>query len=167
MLAALSLFFAACVCGAQTAPEDISPARLETIIGLPLDQAVKQREIYKAPLKAAVAREKGPAENECAAEFNAQQPYNICMGQASEHADQDHAIFYNNLQMLCHDRAQLTTLQASEHVWRSYRDSAMKATRAAWPDGTAAPGVAGQVYLQLIRDRMRELETIYGMNIAQ
>jgi hypothetical protein len=43
----------------------------------------------------------------------------------------------------------------------------MKAVRVAWPDGTAAPGVAGQVYLSLVRDHMRELDEIYTLNISQ
>jgi hypothetical protein len=69
--------------------------------------------------------------------------------------------------MLCHDQDQLTTLQASEKAWQMYENSAMKATRASWPDGTGAPGFAGQVNLSLVRDRMRELDEIYGLNIAQ
>jgi hypothetical protein len=43
----------------------------------------------------------------------------------------------------------------------------MKATRAAWPDGTGASGFASQVYLSLVRDHMRELNGIYSLNIAQ
>jgi uncharacterized protein YecT (DUF1311 family) len=96
-----------------------------------------------------------------------QQPYNICMGQVSERVDTDYAIFYNNLQMLCHDQDELTTLHASEKAWKIYEDSALKATHAAWPDGTGASGFASEVYLSLVRDRMRELHEIYGLNIAQ
>jgi uncharacterized protein YecT (DUF1311 family) len=96
-----------------------------------------------------------------------QQQYNICMGQADEEADKDFAIFYNNLQMLCHDQDQLATLQDSEKTWKIYSESAMKAARAAWPNGTGAPGFAGQVYLSLVRDYMRELNEIYGLNISQ
>jgi uncharacterized protein YecT (DUF1311 family) len=96
-----------------------------------------------------------------------QQPYNICMGKADELADRDFAAFYNNLQMLCHDQNQLSSLQQSEIHWRAYSDSAMRAVRSAWPDGTAAPGVAGQVYLSLVRDYMHALGEIYSLNISQ
>ncbi len=105
---------------------------------------------------------------DCQAESQkGQQPYNICMGQACQHADEDNAIFYNNLQLLCHDQDQLTTLQAFEKAWRIYKESAIKATHAAWPDGTGASGFASQVYLSMVRDHMRELDEIYGLNIAQ
>jgi uncharacterized protein YecT (DUF1311 family) len=140
---------------------------LQAIIGLPLNQAVKQRETYKGPLKSAYERQISVEGKDCQAEIKWQQPYNICIGRASEHAEEDYAIFYNNLQMLCHDQDQLTTLQASEKAWQMYENSAMKATRASWPDGTGAPGFAGQVNLSLVRDRMRELDEIYGLNIAQ
>jgi hypothetical protein len=40
-------------CHAQAAPDDISPAQLQTVLNLPLQQAVKQRETCKAPLKSA------------------------------------------------------------------------------------------------------------------
>ena len=171
-LAGFALFLLTATCGSQTglqiAPQEISPAQLEAVNGLPLDQAVKQRERFKAPLKAAAAREQGKAEEECSGESGkGQQPYNVCMGQASTRADQDYAVFYNNLQMLCHDEAQLTTMQTAERAWRTYREAAMTAAHAAWPDGTGAPGFAGQVYLQLVRGHLRELETIYGLNIAQ
>ena len=96
-----------------------------------------------------------------------QQPYNICIGQAEERADNDFAIFYNNLQMLCHDQDQLATLQASEKAWQIYRDTIVKATHGSWPNGTGAPGFAGEVHLSLVRDHMRELHEIYGLNIAQ
>jgi hypothetical protein len=43
----------------------------------------------------------------------------------------------------------------------------MKATNAAWPSGTGAPGFAGEVYLRLVRDRMKELYEIHGLNISQ
>jgi hypothetical protein len=43
----------------------------------------------------------------------------------------------------------------------------MKATRAAWPDGTGALGFAGQIYLFLVRDYMRNPSEIYGLNISQ
>jgi hypothetical protein len=85
------------------------------------------------------------------------------MGQTDEAADRDYATFYNNLQMLCHDQEQLKTLQ----TWRAFRDSAMDAVHAAWSSGTGAPGFHGQVYLTLLRDHMRELYEIYGLNISQ
>lgn len=99
-------------------------------------------------------------------DVQAQQPYNVCMGHADEQADKDFATFYNNLQMLCHDQTQLAALQALQATWQQYRDNAMKATRAVWPDGTAAPGVEGLVYLSLVRNQMRVLGEIYQMNIA-
>ena len=152
----------------QTIPQNISPAQLQAVIGLSLDQAVKVRETYKVPLKSAYARQIALAGKDCQAESNqGQQPYNICMGQAGELADKDFAVFYNSLQMLCRDQDQLTTLQAFEATWQAYKGSAMKATHASWPDGTGAPGFAGQVYLSLIRNHMRELDEIYGLNIAQ
>ncbi len=152
----------------QTKPEDISLSQLQSVISLPLSQAVKQREVYKEPLKAAYERQIAMTEKDCEAESKqGQQPYNICMGKASEQADNDSAIFYNNLQMLCHDQDQLTTLQASEKVWMSYRDSVMKATHASWPDGSGASGFTSLVYLSLVRDHMSELDEIYGLNIGQ
>ncbi len=62
---------------------------------------------------------------------------------------------------------ELTTLQVSHKAWLSYEESAMKAAHAAWPDGSGAPGFAAQVYLSLLRDHMRELNEIYGLNVAQ
>ena len=155
-------------CYAQTTARDISPAQLQAVIGLPLNQAVKQRETYKGPLKSSYEHQISMIGKDCQAEIKqGQQPYNICMGQANEQADKDYAIFYNNLQMLCHDQDQLTTLQASEMAWQIYKDSVLKATHASWPDGTGASGFAGEVYLSLVRDHMRELDEIYGLNIAQ
>jgi uncharacterized protein YecT (DUF1311 family) len=164
-----------CVCAsvavsshAQTIPQNISPAQLQTVIGLPLSQAVNLRETYKGPLKSAYARQIALTGKDCNVESDqGQQPYTICMGHADEQADKDFAVFYNNLQMLCHDQAQLATLQSFEATWQLYKDSAMKATHASWPDGTGAPGLAGQVYLSLVRNHMRELDEIYGLNIAQ
>jgi uncharacterized protein YecT (DUF1311 family) len=155
-------------CCAQTTTQSISPAQLQAVIGLPLNQAVKQRETYKRPLKSAYERQTSMIGKDCQAESRqGQQPYNICMGQANEQADKDFAIFYNNLQMLCNDQDQLTTLQASEKAWQMYKDSAMKAAHASWPDGTGASGFAGEVYLSLVRDHIHELDEIYGLNIAQ
>jgi uncharacterized protein YecT (DUF1311 family) len=153
---------------AQVTPEDISPSRLQAILGLPLDEAVRQRMIYKEPLKSAYERQTSMSDKDCAVEMNqGQQPYNICIGRAAEQTDNDYAIFYNNLQLLCHDQDQLKTLQASERVWRTYRDALEKATHASWPEGTGARGFAGEVYLLLVRNRMRELSKIYGLNITQ
>jgi len=163
------LIFVSSACShAQITSKNISAAQLQAVIGLPLDQAVKLRETYKIPLKSAYARQIALVGRDCQAESDqGQQPYNICMGQAEVQADKDFAIFYNNLQMLCHDQDQLTTLQAFEAIWQVYKDSAMKATHASWPDGTGAPGFASQVYLSLLRNHMRELDEIYDLNISQ
>jgi uncharacterized protein YecT (DUF1311 family) len=154
------------LCYAQATTQDIYPAQLQAILDLPLNQAVQRRETYKGPLKSAYERQTSMVGYGCQAE-QGQQPYNICMGQATEQADKDYAIFYNNLQMLCHDQDQLTTLQASEKAWKMYEGSALKATRAAWSEGTGASGFGSQVYLSLVRDHMRELGKIYGLNITQ
>jgi uncharacterized protein YecT (DUF1311 family) len=147
---------------------DISAAQLQAVINLPLGQAVAQRETFKAPLKAAYDRQMAMTGKDCEAESKAgQQPYNICMGQADTQADQDFAVFYRNLQMVCHSQDQLSTMQASQKAWLTYADSAMKAAHASWADGSGAPGFAAGVYLSLRRDRMRELNEIYGLNIAQ
>ena len=164
-LLALALFMSA-RCNGQTSVKTVSLNELQSVIGLPLSQAVAAREVYKKPLKAALARQAGQAGNACRTAAG-QQPYNVCMGKEDEMADSDFAIFYNNLQMLCHNQAELETLQQSEKQWKVYSDSTMKATRAAWPDGTAAPGVAAQVYLSLVRDYMRQLNEIYDLNISQ
>jgi uncharacterized protein YecT (DUF1311 family) len=142
---------------AQTKPHDISSTQL---------QAVKQREQYKIPLRATYKRQIDLSGKDCAS-VQGQQPYNICMGHASAQADNDFAVFYNNLQMLCGTHDQLATLQASEKAWELYKQSTMQATHASWPQGTGAPGFAGQVYLSLLRDRMRELYKIYDLNISQ
>jgi uncharacterized protein YecT (DUF1311 family) len=156
------------ICFAQTTPEDITQSQLLAIVGLPLDQAIKQRETYKGPLKSGYDRQISMIDKDCEAESKqGQQPYNICIGQAERRADDDFAIFYNNLQVLCHDQDQLTTLQASEKAWQIYRDSLLKATLALWPNGTGASGFAGQVHLSIMRDHMRELHEIYSLNIAQ
>lgn len=151
---------------AQTKPQNISISQLQTVIGLPLDEAVRQREHYKIPLRSAYKRQMDLSGKDCSS-VQGQQPYNICMGRAGVQADSDFAVFYNNLQMLCHDRAQLKTLQSSEETWLVYKQSAMNAAFASWPEGTGAPGFAGEVYLSLVRDRMRELHEIYGLNISQ
>ena len=162
-VAALPMF-----CYAQPTTQDISPAQLHAVIDLPLDQTVHKRETIKGPLKAAYQRQISMLGKDCEAEADeGQQPYNICMGHASEQADKDYAIFYNSLQMLCHDQGQLSTLQASEKAWKIYEDSALKATQAAWSDGSGASGFYGEVYLLLVRDHMRDLQEIFGLNIAQ
>src|ERR1035441_9994178 len=75
-------------CNGQHASEDISPAQLQTVIDLPLGQAVEQRETYKAPLRAAYDRQITMTGKDCQAESEAgQQPYNVCMGQADVQAD--------------------------------------------------------------------------------
>ena len=139
---------------AQTTTQDISPA--------------SRHEAIKAEANSAYARQMESTGKLCQAEAaRGQQPYNICIGQADEAADRDLAVFYNNLQMLCHDPNQLAALQESEKSWRTYSQSAMKATHAAWPQGTGAPGFAGEVYLSLVRDHMRELHEIYALDITQ
>jgi hypothetical protein len=159
---------AAVSCHAQTTPQNISPAELQAVIRLPLGQAVKLREPYKGPSKSAYARQIAPEGEDCNAKSDQrQQPYNVYMGHAAEQADRDFAVFYNNLQMLCHDQAQSATLQFFESTWQVYKNSAMQATNALWPDGTGAPGFAGQVYLPLVRNQMRELNEINGLNIAR
>ncbi len=156
------------LCYAQPTTQDISSAQLQAVIDLPLDQAVQKRETYKGLLKAAYQRQVSMLGKDCEAEADqGQQPYNICMGEASKQPDEDFAIFYNNLQMLCHDQDELATLQASEKAWKMYEDSALKATQAAWSDGSGASGFYSEVYLSLVRDHMRELHKIYGLNIAQ
>jgi uncharacterized protein YecT (DUF1311 family) len=153
---------------AQITTHDISAAQLQAILDQPLDQAIKLRDTYKVPLKAAYERQVAMTGKDCHAEAQQdQQSYNICIGHAGEQANKDYAIFYNNLQMLCHSQDQLTTLQASEKQWQTYKDSAMKATYASWSEGTGAGGFASQVYLSLMRDRMNELYEIYGLNIKQ
>ena len=153
---------------AQVTPAHISPSRLQAILELPLNEAVRQRAMYKEPLKSAYERQMSLSDKDCRVEIDqGQQPYNICIGRANEQADNDYAIFYNNLQLLCHDQDQLKTLQASEKVWRTYLHAMGEATHASWPEGTGAPGFAGEVSALLVRDRMRELDKIYGLNISQ
>jgi uncharacterized protein YecT (DUF1311 family) len=155
-------------CQAQAASQDISPAQLQTVINLPLNLTVKRRETYKVPLKSAYDRQIARTGTDCQAESKeGQQPYNICMGNADEQADKDFAIFYKNLQMLCHNLGELAALQSAHKAWVTYEESAMEAAHAAWPDGTGAPGFAARVYLSLVRGHMRELNEIYGLNIAQ
>jgi uncharacterized protein YecT (DUF1311 family) len=164
----LLLAFSATCCHAQATPVDISRSQLQAVIGLPLSQAVTRRETFKEPLRSAYQRQISRIDKDCQDESQqGQQGYNICMGHAEQQADSDFALFYNNLQMLCHDQDQLTTLQASEKAWRLYRESVAKATHAAWAEGSGAPGFASQVQLSLVRDRMGELHEIYGLNIAQ
>jgi uncharacterized protein YecT (DUF1311 family) len=126
-------------CNAQTIPENIPQSQLQAIISLPLDQSIKHREIFKGPLKSAYERQVSMIDKDCEAESKqGQQPYNICIGQAEKQADNDFAIFYNSLQMLCHDQDQLMTLQTSEKAWEIYRDTIIKAAHASWPDGSGA-----------------------------
>ena len=100
---------------------------------MPLADAVKAREGFKKPLRVAYARQMELARKDCKT-VQGQQPYNICMGEASEAAERDFAEFYNNLQMLCRNESELRTLQDSERNWAAYKDSAIKAARAAWPE---------------------------------
>ncbi len=155
-----------CNCHAQTSVKTVSLSELESINGLPLDKAVAARQVFKKPLQAAYARQIEQAGKDCQPD-SGQQPYNVCIGKASVVADSDFAVFYNNLQMLCHDQEQLVTLQDSEKRWAAYRDSAMNAAHAACLNGTGASSFASQVYLSLIRGHMRELDEIYGLDISQ
>jgi uncharacterized protein YecT (DUF1311 family) len=156
------------LCEGQPPSQDISAAQLKTVIDLPLNRAVQQREKYKVPLKAAYDRQVAVTGKDCQTESKeGQQPYNACMGQAEAQADKDFAAFYANLQMLCHDQTQLTTLQTSQRAWVTYEDSAMKAAHASRSAGSGAPGFAAAVYVSLVRNRMRELNEIYELNIAQ
>jgi len=155
-------------CNAQKALQVVSPSQLQALIDLPLAEAVKARETYKGPLKSAYARQMEPAGKDCQMESTqGQQQYNVCMGKADESADGDFAAFYNNLQMLCHDQNQLSSLQQSETHWKAYSDSAMKGSSRSVARRFGSPGVAGQVYLSLVRDYMRELDEIYTLNISQ
>ena len=89
------------------------------------------------------------------------------MGRVADEAEKDFDVFYSNLQMLCHDRNQLSTLQDSQKNWLAYKDSALKAARALWPEGSGAPGFLAEVHLRLVRYHMRELNETYALNIAQ
>jgi uncharacterized protein YecT (DUF1311 family) len=170
LIVSIALLTSPTLCDAQkstqAAARDVDPGQLQSILALPLSQAVAERERYKQPLKVAYGHQLASIGKDCEA-VDGQQPYNICMGKAGVQADADFGIFYNNLQMLCHDQNQLATLQASERDWQRYRDSAMQAAHAAWSEGTGAPGFAGKVYLSLVRDRMKELYGIYSLNISQ
>jgi uncharacterized protein YecT (DUF1311 family) len=170
MKCAVIVFAALCLTvssQAQTAIHDIEPSQLQTVLSLPLDQAVKARETYKAPLKAAYEREMALAGKDCKETSDqGQQPYNACMGKAGMQAQMDYTIFYNNLQMLCHDQNQLTALQIYQKAWTAYRENAMSAALASWPNGSGAPGFYSLVYLKLVRDSMQELATIYDLNIS-
>jgi uncharacterized protein YecT (DUF1311 family) len=163
---ALLVLNCSCLCVAQDSARDISPSQLQSILSLPLDQAIQQREPYKVRLNDAYQKQIALTGKDCLTE-QGQQSYNICMGTASQQGDSDLATFYNNLQMLCHTQSQLLTMQASQAAWNVYKDSTMKAAFASWPAGTGAPGFAGEVYLTLQRDRMRELHQIYALNISQ
>ena len=164
----LVLLCAASACSAQDVKKNLTQAQLQEVLDLPLSQAVQKRNAYKEPLKAAYSRQMALSGKDCQAEsLQGQQPYNICMGSATEQASRDYAVFYNDLQVLSHDQSQLGALQSSEESWTAYRVSALKATHTAWPDGSGAPGFAGQIELSLIRDRMRELSAIFGLNIDQ
>jgi uncharacterized protein YecT (DUF1311 family) len=155
-------------CSAQITPKDIASSRLQAIIDLPLNEAIQQRAAYKVPLKSAYERQMAMSDKDCEKEANeGQQPYNTCMGKAAEQAEEDYATFYNNLQLLCHDQDQLRTLQFSEQAWRTYRDAMEKAANASWSEGTGAAGFSSEAELLIIRNRMRELYKIYGLNIAQ
>lgn len=155
-------------CRAQQAKQNIAPEQLQKVLDLPLREAVQQRMAFKEPLKLAYSHQMSLAGKDCESEAaKGQQPYNVCMGTADEQADKDYAVFYSSLQMLCHDQEELSALQSSETRWVAYRQSALEATHAVWPHGTGAPGFAGEVYLFLVRDRMRELHEIFGLNIAQ
>jgi uncharacterized protein YecT (DUF1311 family) len=154
-------------CAAQTDQQDVSPSQLKALLDLPIEQAVQKRNLYKAPLKVAYARQSSLAGKDCVSEADhGQQPFNICIGQAYEQAHKDYATFYNNLQMLCHSQDELIALQMSEASWMSYRENAMKAAQVTWSDGTASSGVVGRVYLSLVRDRMNELYETYDLNIS-
>ena len=164
----LFLMMAAITCSAQEGKQNVAPAQLQKVLDLPLTQAVQRRILYKEPLKLVYSRQMALAGKDCQAEAAAgQQPYNICIGAAAEEADKDYVTFYNNLQMLCHDQKELSALQSSETSWAAYRESALKAADVCWPEGTGAPGFRGQVYLSLLRDRMRELDEIFQLRITQ
>jgi uncharacterized protein YecT (DUF1311 family) len=120
------------------------------------------------PLKSAYGRQIAATGKDCQTESKqGQQPYNVCMGQATEQGDRDFAIFYKNLQMLCHDPGELTALQSAHKAWLSYEERGSDAAHAAWSSGTGAPGFAAQVYLSFLRNHMRELAEIYGLNLSQ
>jgi uncharacterized protein YecT (DUF1311 family) len=156
------------LCHAQSAATDISAEQLQKITQLPLRAAVEQRERFKIPLRSAYDRQMNASDKDCRAEVNdGQQPYNVCMGNASIQANKDFATFYTNLQMLCHDLRELTALQATHKAWLLYEDKSSDAARAAWSEGTGASGFANQIYLSILRDHMRELHEIYGLNISQ
>ncbi len=162
--AALWWLAASSLCGAQIVERDISASELTAITGLPLEQAVQKRELYKAPLKAALKRQMNQIGKDCQA-IEGQQPYNICMGKADQQADADLVIFYDNLPMLCYNQSELSALQRCEQVWQEYRRSAMHAAN--WPEGTAGPGIRGLVDLSLIRSHIQVLVEIYDLNISQ
>jgi hypothetical protein len=56
-LGIIFLLAVSALCNAQTMPKNISPSQLQAIIDLPPSEAVKQREIYKVPLKFAYERQ--------------------------------------------------------------------------------------------------------------
>lgn len=151
---------------AQAKSEDISPAEVQALLNLPLSQAIKQRDTYKGPVKFAYDRQNAMTGKDCQSE-QGQQPYNVCMGEAVEQAEKDLAIFYRNLQMLCHSQDQLATLQTMDKAWLSYEESGMKAAHAAWPDGSGAPAFASHVHLSFIRDHMREMKELFALNLFQ
>jgi uncharacterized protein YecT (DUF1311 family) len=153
---------------AQTEPHDITPAQLRAITALPSTEAIHQRQLHKAPLRAAYERQIASEDKDCLAEARqGQQPYNICMGRAEDRANQDFAEFYEHLQRLCWNESQLSALQSSERSWKRYEINAIHAAEVNWSDGTGRSGFLSQVHLSLLRDRMKELYQVYGLNIAQ
>jgi uncharacterized protein YecT (DUF1311 family) len=149
-------------------PKNISPSQLQAIIDLPPSEAVKHAKSTRCPSSLRMNAKWQCQIGICEVAANqGQQPYNynICMGKAEEQTDSDYAGFYNNLQLLCHDQDQLVTLQSSEQAWQTYRDAMEARHASSRSDGTRAPGLASRVHLLLVRNRMRELYTMYDLNL--
>jgi uncharacterized protein YecT (DUF1311 family) len=95
-----------------------------------------------------------------------QQPYNICMGEASAQLEQDYRTFYNDLRALLPANV-LKPVEDAEKQWLQYREQICRAAYEQFAGGTAAPGAESSCYLQVTRSHMETLYTAFGLALSQ
>ncbi len=106
-------------------------------------------------VKAEIAK----ANHDCE-DVQGQQPYNICMGEASATLERDYKTFYNNLRVLLAP-VFLKGLDDSEALWLKYREQICNAAYEQFTGGTAAPGAQAGCYLQVTRAHMQTLRNVF------
>lgn len=124
-----------------------------------LAQDFKARQQHVTAAVAALNADDAKTGKDCVQAKN-QYEGNICTAQVADDADQNFAVFYENLKAIIGDDAQ-KKLQDSQDAWLDYRKKACDAVLDFYKSGTIRNSEYSRCQTRLTRQRMRDLDFLY------